>query len=123
MALFGLLGKKQERDISWSEVAGRISGLLIALLSADPKSLVNPYARFVLRKDGTVFLASDKRNPKQILGWGDLTFVFLRENEAVLKTWVEELKVATSQPFQQIATEEFAKSLTRALMQSIAERH
>ena len=76
MALFGLFGKKQEQAISWPEVAGRIAGMLLTLLNTDPKGLASPYARVVLRKDGTIFLGADKRNPRQILGWGDLSFVF-----------------------------------------------
>ena len=120
MALFGLFGKKQEQAISWPEVAGRIAGMLLTLLNTDPKGLASPYARVVLRKDGTIFLAADKRNPRQILGWGDLSFVFLRENQTALETWVDEMKAAGSPPFQQIATEEFAKTLTRVLMQSVS---
>lgn len=120
MALFVIFGKKPEQTIVWHEVAGRISGLLLTLLNTDPKGLASPYARVVLRKDGTIFLAADKRDPRQILGWGDLSYVFLRENQAALETWVDELKSASSAPFQQIATEEFAKSLTRVLMQSVS---
>lgn len=117
MALFGLFGKKPEPAINWPDVAGRIAGMLQTLLNSDPKGLASPYARVVLRKDGNVFMCSDKRDPRQILGWGDLSFVFLRENQTALETWVEELRSAGSPPFQQIATEEFAKSLTRVLMQ------
>lgn len=120
MALFGLFGKTQEQIISWPEVAGRITAMLLALLNSDPKGLANPYARVVLRKDGTVFLASDKRDPRQIIGWGDLTYVFLRENQSALETWVKELKAADSPPFQVIATEEFAKCLTRVLINSVS---
>lgn len=106
-------------QINWAEVAGRIAGMLLTLLSTDPKGLASPFARVILRKDGTVFLAADKRDPRQILGWGDLSFVFLRENQAALETWIGELKEAGSPFFQQAATEEFAKSLTRVLMQSV----
>ena len=122
MALFGLFGKKSEPEINWPDVAGRIAGTLITLLNTDPRGLASPYARVVLRKDGTVFLSSDKRDPRQILGWEDLSFVFLRDNQAALENWVSELKSAGSPPFQQIATEEFAKSLTRVLMQSLSAR-
>jgi hypothetical protein len=93
--------------------------MLLTLLNSDPTGLASPYARVVLRKDGTVFLASDKRDPRQILGWGDLTFVFLREDQSALETWVQELKSAGSPPFQIIATEEFAKFLTGVLMRSV----
>lgn len=119
MALFGLIGKKKEQSISWPAVAGEIAAMLLTLLNTDPKLLASPYARLVLRKDGTVFLAADKRDPQQILGWGDLGCVFLRENGAAFEAWVGELKTADSPPFQQMATEEFAKSLTRVLMQSL----
>ena len=120
MTLFGLFGKKPEQTISWPDVAGRISGMLLTMLHTDPKGLVSQYARVVLRKGGTVFLASDKRDPRQILGWGDLTFVFLRENQGALAAWVDELKAADSPTFQQIATEEYAKGLTRRFMQRVS---
>ena len=118
MGLFGF-GKKQEEGIDWVRVAGNISGLLWTSLNADPKIVANPYARIVLRKDSSVFLASDKRDPKHLLGWGDVSFVFIREDEGALAKWLEELKANTgSPPFQQIATEEYAKTLTRVLMQT-----
>lgn len=120
MALFGLLRKKPEKIISWIAVAGRVASMLLTMLNTDPKGLASPYSRVVLRKDGTVFIAADKRDPRQILGRGDLSYVFLRENQAALKAWVDELKVTDSPPFQQIATEEFAKSLTRVLIQSVS---
>jgi hypothetical protein len=119
MAFFGLFGKKPEQVINWPKVAGQITGMLLTLLNTDPKGLASPYARVVLRKDGSVFLSADERDPRQILGWGDLSFVFLREDQVALKTWVDELKSSSSAPFQQIATEEFAKSLTRTLMRDI----
>lgn len=118
MALFGIFGKKQEQAINWPDVAGRISGMLLTLLNTDPKALASPYARVILQKDGRVFLASDKRDPRQILGWGDLSFVSLRESQSALEAWVDELKSADSPFFQHVATENFAKSLTRVLMQS-----
>ena len=121
MALFGLFGKKSEPEINWLEIAGRISGMLITLLNTDPKGLASPYARLILRKDGSVFLSADKRDPKQILGWGDIGFVFLRENQSALENWVNELKTTDSPLFQQAATEEFAKSLTRILMQRVSQ--
>ena len=119
MALFGLFGKKQNTGIDWPRVAGNIAGLLWTLVNTDPKAVANPYARIVLRKDSSVFLASDKRDPKYLLGWGDLSFVYIRENETALSSWIEELKLQAGSPaFQQIATEEFAKVLTRTLMQT-----
>jgi hypothetical protein len=114
MTLLGLFGKKL--PINWATVTGQIAGLLLTLLSTDPKLLGSTYARIVVRKDGRVFLATDKRDPRYILGWGDLNFVFLREDRAALETWINDLKTATSPLFQQIATEEFAKILTRSLM-------
>ena len=118
MGLFGF-GKKQEEGIDWVRVAGNISGLLWTAMTTDPKSVANPYARIVLRKDSSVFFANDKRDSKYLLGWGDVSFVFIREDNAALAEWVEELKInSVSPPFQQIATEEYAKTLTRSLMQT-----
>jgi hypothetical protein len=119
MGLFSIFGNKQTKGIDCMQVAGNISGLLWTLINTDPTSLANPYVRIVLRKDGSVFVAGDKRDPKYLLGWGDVSFAFVREDSAALAKWVEELKINTdSPPFQQIATEEFAKSLTRLLMRT-----
>jgi hypothetical protein len=120
MSLFGLFGKNTEEAPNWPVVAGRIAGLLVGMLNSDPKGLASLYARVVLRKDWSVFLASDKRDPRQILGWGDLSYVFLREKPDALENWVNELKTNPSPPFQQIATEEYAKLLTRVLMGSVS---
>ena len=119
MSLFGMFRKKEDEPPNWPEIAGRIAGLLWTLLSTEPKRLASPYARIVLRNDWSVFLAEDKRDPKYILGWGDVTYVFLRENQSALSQWVEELKSNLSPPFQLIATEEYAKSLSQVLMQSV----
>jgi hypothetical protein len=110
MALFGLLRKKPEKVISWTAVAGRIAGMLLTMLNTDPKGLASPYSRVVLRKDGTVFIAADKRDLRQILGRGDLSYVFLRENQAALKAWVDELKVTDSPHFSKLQP----KNLLRA---------
>jgi len=119
MGLFGLFGKKQVDGIDWVRVAGNISGLLWTAMNTDPKMVANPYARIVLRRDSSVFLANDKRDPSRLLDSGDVSFVFIREDSTALTKWVEELKSNTdSPPFQQIATEEFGKTLTRILMQT-----
>lgn len=119
MALFGLFGKIPPKGADWPAVAGQLSGMLWHLLATEPKILASPYARVVLRKDWTVFIASDKRDPKYILGWGDVSFVFFQEEQAALAKWVEGLKSIPYPRFQQIETEEFAKALVRALMKTV----
>ena len=119
MALFGLFGKKELQPPDWAAIAGRISGLLWTLLNTDPKRLASPYARIVLRNDWSVFLVADKRDPRQLLGWGDVSYVFIREEQEVLAKWIDEMRLNSSPPFQKIATEQFAKVLTRILMKSV----
>lgn len=119
MSLFSIFGKIREEEINWPVVAGNIARLLWAQMNMDPKSLANPYARIILKKNSTVFLSGDKRDPKYFLGWGDVSYVLIHEDAAALKKWVEKLKeYAEAPPFQQIATEEFAKTLTRTLMET-----
>lgn len=118
MGLFGF-GKKQEVGIDWVKVAANISGLIWTAMSTDPKSLASPYVRVVLRKDSSVSLASDKRDPKYLLGWGDVSYIFIREDNEALSKWINELKTYAESPaFQLIATEEYAKTLTRILMKN-----
>lgn len=119
MAFFGHFGKKHVETPDWPAIAGRISEILWTLLNTDPNRLASPYARIVLRKDWSVFLAADKRDPRQILGWGDISYVFVREEQAALVKWVDEMKLDSSAIFQKIATEEFSKVLTRILMKSV----
>jgi hypothetical protein len=102
----------------WIGVAAHLAGALWTLLNTHPEMLTSPYARAVLRHDWGVGIASDKRDPKQILGKGDVSFVFLREDQAAFATWVEGIK-SGSPMFQQIETEQFAKALVRKLMQTV----
>jgi hypothetical protein len=119
MALLGLFGKKNTEFPGWHIVAGRISGLLWTAMNNDPSKIANQYSRIVLQKDWNVFLASDKRDPRQILGWGDISYVHIHEESEAVNEWIEELKNNSMPPFQLIATEEFAKKLTRILMHSV----
>ena len=111
----GFFGKKTP-SIDWAVVAGRMSGILVELLNHDPGALSKQYARFVLRSDGNVGMFFDERNPKYILGHGDVAFVFIRQNTEFLKHWVEELKSSHGSPmFQRAATEAFAKTLVNEM--------
>ena len=117
--MFGF-GKKRELD--WPLIAGNISKILWVTLNEDFQKLAQPYARFVVGKNSSVQFYNDVRDPKYILGWGDLEWVALRENEQALSRWVDELKKAAGSPdFQLIATEEFAKVLVSALMSKVEE--
>lgn len=119
MAMFGLFGKRAQKVPNWPVIAGQLSDQLWHLLVNDPKVLASPYARVVLREDWTVFISSDKRDPKYILGWGDLSFIFFREEQAALEKWGAGLKSIPEPFFQQIETEEFAKVLVHALMKTV----
>lgn len=117
--MFGF-GKKRELD--WPLIARNISQILWITMNEDSQQLAKPYARFVVGKNSSVQFYNDVRNPKYIMGWGDVAWVAIRENEQALSRWVEELKQATgSSDFQLIATEEFAKTLVRMLMRKVDE--
>jgi len=117
--MFGFGRKKSFPD--WVEIAGKLSALIWTQMQIDPKVLANPFARIVLHKDGSTSIACDKRNPNHLLGWGDLTFVFLQEHPAVLKSWIASLKSTDDPRVQLMHTEEFAKAMTRALLSSATE--
>lgn len=89
-------------------------------MERDIASLANPNARFVPRKDWSVGMYFDQRPPRYLLGWGDVAFAFFRQDGAALSHWVGDLKAASGAPdFQIIATETFAKTLTRQLMKQV----
>ena len=117
--MFGF-GKKRELD--WPLIAGSISKTLWVTLNEDFQQLAQPYARFVVGKNSSVHFYNDVRDPRHIMGWGDIEWVALREDEQALARWVDELKSASGSPeFQLIATEGFAKVLVGALMRKVDE--
>lgn len=110
----------KKKPIEWDRVAGNVAFSLLHMMQGDMPSLAKQYARFILKKDGSVAMYFDERPPQHLLGWGDISFAFLRQDEAALKEWVNELKQSTGSPeFQIIATERFAMTLTRLLMQQV----
>jgi hypothetical protein len=122
MGLFGLFGKKKappSDGAAWAEVTAKLSGTLWHLMNTDPKMLASPFARVVLRDDWNVAIAADQRDPKQLLGPHDVSFVLLQEDRAALAHWVNELRADASPMFQQLATEEYAKKLVRVLMANV----
>ena len=84
MGLFGIFGKKEQSAPSWTNVAGQLSSMLWHFLQTDPELLASPYSRVVLRKDWSVVIANDKRDPDRLIGSEDLSFVFFREESAAL---------------------------------------
>ena len=100
-------------------VASRVASTLEALIQMHPEMLANPYARVVLRDDWNVHVAADKRDPKQILGPHDVTFFFLGEDDAALKSWVKQLRDAPAPLFAQAATDEYAKRIVRTMMTNV----
>jgi len=117
--MFGFGRKKSFPD--WPEIAAKLSTLIWTQMQTDPRVLASPFARIVLRHDGSMSIACDQRNPKFLLGWGDLTFVFLQEHPAVLKSWIASLKSTDDPRLQLMHTEEFAKEMTIALLSSATE--
>mgnify|MGYP007037473745 FL=1 len=88
-------------------------------MQTHPEMLADPYARVVLRDDWSVHVAADKRDPKQILGPHEVTFFLLREDEAALSSWVEELRAAPAPFYAQAATDEYAKHIVRTMMANV----
>jgi hypothetical protein len=121
MGLFGLFGKKKPLPdvLAWAEVTGKLAGTLWHLMQTDPKMLASPYARVILHNDWNVGIAADHRDPTKLLGSNDVSFVFLQEDGSALQEWVNELRSNKSPMFQQIATEQYAKNLVRALMANV----
>ena len=107
--------RSQGDAAAWVEVAGKLSSTLWQLMQRDPKMLMTQYARVVLDGQWNVGIAADYRDPNKVLGANDVAFVFLREDMSALKLWIQEMQSNPTPMFQQIATEEFAKKLTRTL--------
>ena len=111
--------KKSEPDAA--QICGGIADQLWLLLNTDMAKLTELYARFVLRKNSKVDFYTDKRDPKYLLGWGDLAYVFLREDMESLDKWVGDMKLFSgSKELQLVATEEFAKRLGMVLIRRAA---
>ena len=121
MGLFGLFQKKRAPSDTeaWFVVASKIASMLAHLIQTDPEMLANPYARVVLSDSWSVHVAADKRDPKQILEPHDVTFFFLREDEAALSTWINKLRDAPTPFLAQAATEEYAQRIVRTMMLNV----
>ena len=121
MGLFGLFQKKRAPSDAeaWFVVASKIASTLEQLMQTHPEMLANPYARVVLGDDWNVHVAADKRDPKQILGLRDVTFFLLREDEAALSSWVNQLRDAPAPFLARVATEEYAKRIVRTMMSNV----
>jgi hypothetical protein len=115
--MFGLFRKKEYP--SWPVIAGNISGLIWALMHKEPKVLVNPFARVVLRSDGSVFIANDQREPNRLLGSGDASYVFFQEHPESFQSWITALKSTSDPQLQIMHTENFARVLAKTLMNSV----
>lgn len=121
MGLFSFFKKKRSPSDAetWFMVASKIASMLEHLMRTHPEMLANPYVRVVLRDDWSVHFAADKRDPQQILGARDVTFFLLREDEAALSSWVEQLRNAAAPLFAQAATDEYAKRIVRTMMANV----
>ena len=89
------------------------------MLHEHPEMLANPYARVVLFESWSVGIACDKPPPDKILGKGQVSFVFLREDENAYENWIKGLRAIPDEFFQKIETETFAKVLVRKLAQTV----
>jgi hypothetical protein len=90
-------------------------------MQTDPKMLSGPYARVVLRDDCSVSIAADRRDPDKLLGPNDVSYVFLREDQAALTLWASEQgqRPGSNAMFRQAATEQYAGKLARVLMANV----
>jgi hypothetical protein len=123
MGLFDLFRKKEERpnrtNTEWFDVAASLSGTLWTLLQTHPEMLASTYSRVVLRDDWSVGIACDKRSPEKVLSAGEVSFVFLREDQRAYDNWTNGLRKIPDAVFQKIETERFAKVLVRKLAQTV----
>ena len=123
MSLFDLFRKQKKRtnraNSEWIDVTANLSGTLWTLLHSHPEMLANPYSRVVLRDDWAVGIACDKRPPDKVLGVGEVSFVFLREDQSAYDNWINGLRNIPDAVFQKIETEQFAKALVHKLAQTV----
>jgi hypothetical protein len=98
-----------------------LSSTIWQLLHDQPEVLASPYARVVLRKNGAVGIAIDRRDTKELLGVEDLAFVFLQEHPVAVKYWIDGLRRDLNSSLQKYRTEEFARFLVQALMFTVKQ--
>ncbi|MFZ4479562.1 MAG: hypothetical protein ACOYNZ_06665 [Rhodoferax sp.] len=122
MIFQNLFGSRAE-SANWDGVVQNLSGTLWHLLNDDPQVLASPYARVVLRADGAVGIASDRRDAKKLLDIGDLAFVFLQEHPVAVKAWIDGLRRNLSGASQKNRTEDFARVLVEVLMKEVGQRY
>ena len=99
----------------WLGVTAKLAGTLMHLIQHDPRMLAAPYARIVLTDRWDVGVATDKREPEDVLRPGQVAFVFLRENPDALGRWIDELKAPLMAAAAEHATQHYAATLVRTL--------
>ena len=115
-----LFGNKIE-TVKWRTAVVTLSNKLWELLHDQPKVLVSPYARVVLKEDGSISIANDKRDSDELMGTDDLASVFLQENPVAVKHWLDGLRKSADPESQQDRTKDFAEFLVQALMHMVKQ--
>lgn len=122
MGFFDFLKKKTEPQVidssAWFDVACQINDLLWHFLQNDPKVLIDPYTRIILRNDWKVGIANSKCDPSKILGVNDVAFVLIQENQVIYKKWGSAIMSGESL-YLRTETENFSKFLMLKLQQSV----
>jgi hypothetical protein len=110
-----LFGDKIE-TVKWRTAVVTLSNKIWELLHDQPEVLVSPCTRVVLKRDGSVGIAIDKRHADESLGVDDLASVFLQEHPVAVKHWLDGLRKSVNPEYQQDRTKDFAEFLVQALM-------
>lgn len=106
----------KDKVIDWGSVKTQVTSNLVAAAKTCPQELrESPYVRLVLRKNSSVLFFSDPRDRKQVLGWGDLTAVLLREAPEEFVAWLKRMDGATDVSSLVYNTQPFSEVMTAAL--------
>jgi hypothetical protein len=122
MGLFDFLKTKRVPQITdsnaWFDVTCQINNLLWHFLQNDPKVLIDPYTRIILRNDWKIGIANSKCDPSKILGAQDVAFVLLQENHGAYKKWGKAI-MSGEALYLRVETESFSKILMARLQKSV----
>lgn len=112
--------RKQDADVmAWAGVVATLTGTLLELIHEHPAMLADPYARVVLSDSWHPAIATGKPASKDVIGVNDVAYVFLRENEEALQSWVKSLVGLNSAPFAHALTQQFASMLVNKLKEKV----
>ncbi len=104
-----------------NNVVAMLTTTIWKLLHDQPEVLASPYARVVLKSDGSIRIADDRR--RSFLDVDDVALIFLTDHPVVVKDWLGGLRRDINTTSQRRRTEEFAQLLVQTLFRIVKQEN